>query len=249
MTRILSFGLICALAPLVLARLHFLLGGLTRALVYILAAAQILMVPVLVALDPDISFGSDAYSLGAGVGIMLITAIESVFVLGTVLGVLAGTSYINRREHAADVARAAAMFSAAPAEIFPVAPAAMPELEASAVAAPASFESTEPSRPDTVLAAESKIEATAPRQSVGLNLVGAYLCFVLASSGATILIEGLSSGNYVWIRNFGAVSLADRPISFAAVTVIFLTPTFAAGWGAITLLFRVWRRFSQVSIG
>jgi hypothetical protein len=219
---------------------------MTKLLVYLLAAAQVLIVPVLVALDPDISFGSDVYSLGAGVGIMLITAIEFVFVLGTAVGVLAGISYINRQEHAVDVARVAAMFSAEPAEMFPAARIAVPEVEASNIATPACIDSNELPRSDIAMpTVEVGSEGTAPRQSVGLYLVGAYLCFVIASSGANILIEGLSSGNYGWIRNLGVVSLADRPISFAAVTIMFLTATFAAGWGVISLLSRVWRRRRQ----
>jgi hypothetical protein len=69
------------------------------------------------------------------------------------------------------------MFSAEPAEVFPAAPIAVPEVEVLDIAAPAPMEVAS--------------EGTAPRQSVGLNLLGEYLCLVLASAGANILIEGL----------------------------------------------------------
>ena len=248
MKQLLFFGLVCVVAPCILSRLHFVFGGLTRSLVCLLALGQILIVPVLVALEPDISFGSDGYSLGGGVSIMLITAIEFVFVLGTAVGLWAGISSINRRERAADTARAVAIFSVAPPKILSAAPAATPELDASADALPAPIESTELPPFDTALPAATKTQVGAERQSykqrpsIGLSLMGAYLCFIIAASGANILVEGLTSGSYGWIRNVGAVTLADRPVAFAAVTIMFLTPTFAASWGIISLLSRIWRR-------
>jgi hypothetical protein len=73
--------------------------------VYLLAAAQVLIVPVLVAMDPDISFGSDTYSLGAGVGIILIGAIELAFVAGTLIGLFAATNFLRRKEAQQQIAR------------------------------------------------------------------------------------------------------------------------------------------------
>lgn len=114
MNRLLLYGLLCALAPWLLAWLRVLFGELTRTLVYLLAAAQLLIVPVLVALDPDISFGSDGYSLGAGLGIVLIAGIEFVFLIGTALGLLLALGHLRRRERAEAVARVEAMFQDGP---------------------------------------------------------------------------------------------------------------------------------------
>jgi hypothetical protein len=68
-------------------------------LVYLLVAAQILVVPIAVALEPDISFGSNVYSLGAGLSIMLIGAVELVFIAGSGLGLTIATAFLNRGEH------------------------------------------------------------------------------------------------------------------------------------------------------
>jgi len=100
-----SLGLACAIAPYLLARLHPLLGPLTRPLVYLLVAAQVLAFPVLVWLDPVLDFGSDTYSLGAGISIALIFAIEMIFIVGSGAGLLAATAFLERREQAAAVQR------------------------------------------------------------------------------------------------------------------------------------------------
>lgn len=104
MQKLLLYGLACAVAPYVLARLYPLLRGLTRPLVYLLAAGQLLIVPVRVALDPGLDFGSDVYSLGAGISIALILTVEMVFAVGTAVGLIAATAHLRRREH--DDARA-----------------------------------------------------------------------------------------------------------------------------------------------
>lgn len=98
MTKLLLYGLACAIAPYLLARLHPFLRGFTRPLVYLWVAGQLLIVPVRVALDPDIDFGSDVYSLAAGLSIMIILAVELVFVTGSVAGLLAATRHLRRRE-------------------------------------------------------------------------------------------------------------------------------------------------------
>jgi hypothetical protein len=96
-----------------LASLHFVLGGLTRPLLYLLAVAQAAIVPVLVALDPDVSFGSETYSLGAGIAIAFIATVEMVFLLGTAVGLLAALAYIGHRERTAASARLAAIWQEA----------------------------------------------------------------------------------------------------------------------------------------
>ena len=111
MEPLLLFALLCALAPWLVARLHPLLSGVTRPMVYLLVAAQVSIVPVLVALDPQLDFGSDTYSLGAGIGIALILYVEMFFVAGSMVGLLAGMSYIGRRERKAAEARAAEMLA------------------------------------------------------------------------------------------------------------------------------------------
>jgi hypothetical protein len=110
MSRLLLFGLLCALAPWLLARCRFVFGGLTRTLVYLLAGVQVLIVPLLIAMEPDISFGSDSYSLGAGIAIVLIGAIEFLFVTGTAVGLLAALSFLRREDAAEARAKAEAMF-------------------------------------------------------------------------------------------------------------------------------------------
>jgi hypothetical protein len=231
MEQLLLYGALCALVPCFVASLHWLLGELTKPLIYLIALGQALLVPVLVAIDPNISFGSDAYSLGAGVSIMLIVAVESVFLMGTGLGVLLGTYYVNRREHAADVDRAAAMFSADPP--------APQHWRTTAEATPIPHESPQQRGVDAAVPIQSKSQATRQRQNFGLILVGTYLCFILAMAGAGILIDGLSSGSFGWVRNFGAVAIADRPIAFVAVSIMYATSTVAAGWGALSLLSRL----------
>src|SRR4028119_1666172 len=86
MQQLLVFAILCVLGPCLVAGLHFLLGGLTRTLIYLVAFAQVLVVPVMLALEPDISFGSDVYSLGAGIGIALIGALELIFLAGSAAG-------------------------------------------------------------------------------------------------------------------------------------------------------------------
>jgi hypothetical protein len=64
-----------------------------------------LVVPVLVWLDPEISFGSDSYSLGAGIGIVLILVVELVIAVGTAIGLMIAHWYLRRREKAAALAQ------------------------------------------------------------------------------------------------------------------------------------------------
>lgn len=111
MNRLFEFTLLCVLAPWLLARCHFLFGPLTRWLVYLLSAAQVLAVPVLVALDPDISFGSDTYSLGAGIGMILIGTVELAFLVGTVIGLFAATTFLRRKEAQQQIARTQAILN------------------------------------------------------------------------------------------------------------------------------------------
>jgi hypothetical protein len=57
-----------------------------------------------------------------------------------------------------------------------------------------------------------------------------------------LLFEGLTAGDYGWVRGFGAVSLAFRPMVFVIVTVVHLVATFAAAWGMVALISRHWKR-------
>ena len=97
MERLLLAGAACAVLPVLAAQLRPVLGGLTRPLVWLLAAAQVLAVPVAVALDPDLDFGSDTYSLGAGLAIMLIGGVELVLVAGTAVGLLLALPTLRNR--------------------------------------------------------------------------------------------------------------------------------------------------------
>ena len=68
--------------------------------------------------------------------------------------------------------------------------------------------------------------------------VGAFVCGMLALTGASLLIEGLSAGDYGWVRNFGAVTLAQRPIAFTAVTLMYCVATLVTGYAAYALATR-----------
>lgn len=98
MAKLLLYGLGCAVAPYLVARLYPLLRGVTRPMVYLLVIAQLLVVPVRVALDPDIDFGSQVYSLAAGLSMMLILTVEAFFAAGSAAGLLAALAHLRQRE-------------------------------------------------------------------------------------------------------------------------------------------------------
>lgn len=56
-----------------------------------------MVILVLLALDPSMDFGSDTYSFGAGIMIMLIPGIELVFLAGSTVGSLAAMAILKRR--------------------------------------------------------------------------------------------------------------------------------------------------------
>lgn len=78
--------------------------------------------------------------------------------------------------------------------------------------------------------------------SVLLTVIGAYICFTLASSGAMILFEGLTTLDYGRLRGFGVVSFATRPVAFIAASMMFVTMTAITGWGMISLILRLLKR-------
>ena len=85
------------------------------------------------------------------------------------------------------------------------------------------------------------------RPAYGLTFLAIFLCFSLSMAGLSMLIEGLGRQDFGWVRHFGAVSLADRPVAFAAVTVSYLAATIVPAWGALVLIARVRRSWSAKS--
>lgn len=81
-----------------------------------------------------------------------------------------------------------------------------------------------------------------PVPAPGLTLIGAFLCASLAMAGATALFEGMTSGNFGWVRHFGAVSFAARPVAFTAVTFMYLAATLVTARGAFVLVSRLGHR-------
>lgn len=82
----------------------------------------------------------------------------------------------------------------------------------------------------------------APRN--GITLLAIFLCFSLTTAGASMLVEGLARQSFGWIRYFGAVSLPERPIAFAAVAVTYIAATIVPAWGMLVLGARLRRGWS-----